>query len=253
MIDVSGLYCGYGNKDVLYNVCFNVQENEKLCVIGPNGCGKTTLMRALIGFIPSRGEIKLCGKKISDMKRKELSSKIALLSQISVTSFDFSVYETVALGRYTANKKGLFHEDSKVEKEKIIHYIESVGLLDIKDKPITELSGGQLQRVMLARTLAQEPSIILLDEPTNHLDLKYQLDLIDYLKNWAGKPNHCLIGVMHDLNLAMQLADKILLMGEGKVEAFDNAKNVLNSEKLSTVFKTDIKKFMQNSLNMWNQ
>lgn len=252
MIEVSGLYSGYGKRDVLFDINFNVKENEKLCVIGPNGCGKTTLMRALIGFIPYRGEIKISGKNAHDMKRKELSSKIALLSQLSGISFDYSVYETVALGRYIANSRKVFDEQTKAEKEKILYYIEMVGLISIKDKPITELSGGQLQRVMLARTLAQEPSVILLDEPTNHLDLKYQIALIDYLKEWASKPQRCIIGVMHDLNLAMQLADKILLLEKGKVNSFDLAENVLKSDELKSVFQTDIKGYMQKSLNMWN-
>lgn len=252
MIEVSGLYCGYDKTDVIYDVNFKVKENESLCVIGPNGCGKTTLMRALIGLLSYRGEIKIFGKNIQDMKRKEISSKVALLSQISGISFDYSVYETVALGRYISSSKKIFQEETKLEKEKVLSYIEQVGLLSIKDKPITQLSGGQLQRVMLARTLAQEPSVILLDEPTNHLDLKYQIALIEYLKEWASKPQHCIIGVMHDLNLAMQLADKVLLLGDGKVCAFDSSKKVLKSEKLKTVFQTDIKAYMQKSLNMWN-
>ena len=252
MIEVSRLYCGYGKTDVLSDVNFTVKENEKLCVIGPNGCGKTTLMRALIGYISYRGEIKISGKSISNMKRKEISSKIALLSQISGISFDYSVYETVALGRYISTSRKILEAQTKSEQEKILSYIESVGLLDIKDKPITELSGGQLQRVMLARTLAQEPSIILLDEPTNHLDLKHQLALIEYLKVWGSKPNHCIIGVMHDLNLAMQLADKILLLGEGRVHAFDKTENVLKSAELEKVFKTDVKGYMKKSFKMWN-
>ena len=138
MIEASGLYCGYGKSDVLSDVNFTVKENEKLCVIGPNGCGKTTLMRALIGLLSYRGEIKVCGKNIQDLKRKEISSKVALLSQISGISFEYSVYETVALGRYLANSKKVFEEETKAEKQKILSYIKSVGLLDIKDKPITD-------------------------------------------------------------------------------------------------------------------
>lgn len=252
MIEVSGLYCGYGKADVLYDINFTVRENERLCVIGPNGCGKTTLMRALIGILPYKGNINVCGKNIKDMKRKEISSKVALLSQISGISFNYSVYETVALGRYLTNSKKVFEPENKSEKEIILYYIEKVGLIDIKDKPITELSGGQLQRVMLARTLAQEPSVILLDEPTNHLDLKYQIELIDYLKEWANKPHHCIISVMHDLNLAIQLADKVLLLGDGKVYAFDSSKNIFLSDKLKNVFQTDVRNYMQKSLNMWN-
>jgi len=187
MLSVENLSCGYDGVDVISNINFSVNYGEKLCIIGPNGCGKTTLLRAICNLMNYKGSVALDKKDISKMKRKEISSSIALMTQLTSIYFSYSVYETVALGRYLAFSKKIFTEETKTDKEIILSSLENVGLIDIKDKPITELSGGQLQRVFLARVFVQEPKIILLDEPTNHLDLKHQLELIEHLMNGLGK------------------------------------------------------------------
>ena len=129
--------------------------------------------------------------------------------------------------------------------------LKAVDLLSLKDKQISTLSGGQLQRVYLARTLAQEPSIILLDEPTNHLDLKNQAELVDFLKDWSKKERNTVIGVLHDLNLAIKLADNALLLNKGKTAAYGRAKDVISSEIINDVYGMDVAGYMIDSLKYW--
>jgi len=128
-----------------------------------------------------------------------------------------------------------------------------VGLSDVKDRQINTLSGGQLQRVFLAKALAQEPDLILLDEPTNHLDLKYQIELMEYLNQWTQKDGHTVIGVLHDINLAMHFADKILLLSDGKITKYGCTNNFVDGKLLEQAYHMDIKSYMQNSLKIWEE
>ena len=137
------------------------------------------------------------------------------------------------------------------KRKRIDQCLKAVNMYDVKDKQISTLSGGQLQRTYLARTFAQDPNIILLDEPTNHLDLKHQLELLDNLKNWTKKKNHAVIGVFHDINLAMTIADKVLLLDEGRVAAYGSKEEVLTSKKLQLSYGVDVVSFMRKSLEQW--
>ena len=169
MLEVKNVCCGYNGIDIVKQVSFNINRGENLCIVGPNGCGKSTLLKAISNLISFNGEIKLDGKNINALKRKELATKIALMTQSSNIQFPYTIFETVALGRY-AHLNSIFSRLSKKDEEVINESLKMVGLLDIKDKLISELSGGQLQRVFLARAFSQDPEVILLDEPTNHLD-----------------------------------------------------------------------------------
>lgn len=251
MLRVENLSCGYGQDDIISNINFTAGSNQKICIIGPNGCGKTTLLRALSGILDYKGKILINEFELKSLSRKDISLSVALMSQISSVYFSYTVYETVALGRYTHNSKRIFSEESEEDKKIIDECIKAVGLTDIKNKLITELSGGQLQRVFLARVHAQEPEIILLDEPTNHLDLKNQIEFIHYLKLWSLKNNRIVIGVFHDLNLAMQFADRIILMNEGKIISNGIPEEVLEGNELKTAYDTDVKEYMRKAYSFW--
>ena len=251
MLKLSNVSAGYNEKDIIKNVSFSVNGNESLSIIGPNGCGKTTLLRAILNILPFTGEILVDNVPISKMKHKEKSRKIAMLSQITGAYFSYSVYDTVMMGRYTHIEDKLFGLPSAKDKEVVQNCLKAVGLTNEADKPITELSGGQLQRVFLAGTLAQEPQIILLDEPTNHLDLKFQIELIEYMKKWASDAGRTVVGVMHDINLAMKLSDNIMVMKGGKVVAFGKSAEVITGELLEEVFEIDVAKYMRESLEKW--
>ncbi len=250
MLELKKVSAGYDGIDVINNVSFTLKPGENLCIIGPNGCGKTTLIKAIAGLLPIKGNIFIDKKDISKMKRREIASKIAVMSQLSSIFFSYTVYETVLLGRYL-HMKGVFKGPSAYDKSCVVKCLKAVGLYSLKDKQINTLSGGQLQRVYLARTLAQEPSIILLDEPTNHLDLRYQAELIDYLKEWSNQEGHSIVGVLHDINLALRLTDNFLVMDEGKIISFGSAKSAVTQDVLNKVYDMDVVGFMIDSLRKW--
>ena len=251
MLTLQNVTAGYNGIDVIYNISLSVKEGENLCIIGPNGCGKTTLIKAISGIIPHEGIIKIDGNNISNMKRVDVAKKIAVMSQISNIYFSYSIYETVLLGRYLHMKGRTFKEPSARDREYTDKCLKAVGLLSIKHKQISTLSGGQLQRVYLARTLAQEPNIILLDEPTNHLDLKHQTELIDFLKDWSKNEGHSVIGVLHDLNLAIKLSDNMLILDNGNIAAYGNANEVISSNLLNEVYDMNVTEYMVDSLRHW--
>lgn len=250
LLKVKNLCCGYDGNDVIHNISFNINRGENISIIGPNGCGKSTILKALANLIEYRGEIKLDGVEIKKIKRKELAKKVALMSQNSEIYFSYTVFETVALGRY-AHIDGIFSSLSNEDKDIVLKCIESVGLLEEKDKLINELSGGQLQRVYLARAFAQEPDILLLDEPTNHLDLKCQIEILDYINKWTKENNKTVIGVLHDLNLVQMFSKDVILVKEGEIYSSGKAREILNSSKIKDVYKIDIRKFMLEALEKW--
>ena len=251
MLTLTDVSAGYNGTHIIKNVSLSVQANENLSIIGPNGCGKTTLLKTIANILPFTGDIEIYGQTVRKMKHKEISHKIAMLTQISGIYFTYSVFDTVMMGRYLHIKDKLLGLPSEKDKEMVLRCLEAVDLVDAKDKPITTLSGGQLQRVFLARTLVQEPEIILLDEPTNHLDLKYQIELVEYLKAWAAEGNRMVIGVMHDINLAMKLSENILVMQHGKIRVQGKADDVITDELLESVYDIDVAQYMRDALRRW--
>jgi len=251
MLEVKGLCAGYGAGDVIRNITFNVEKGECLCVLGPNGCGKSTLLKSIAGILDYRGSVLVDGGDISAVPRKELARKIALLGQNMQVFFPYTVYDTVSMGRY-AWSRGVLKNLSPEDKSIINDTLKRLDLWDIKDRMIDELSGGTLQRVFLAKTMAQSPRLILLDEPANHLDLKHQIELLDYLKSWVKENDTSLIGVFHDLNHSRYFGDTALLMNEGNLAAYGPIGEILNNEILDTVYGIDIRAFMRKSLEKWN-
>lgn len=250
MLEVKNLYCGYNGVDIIKDVSFRVDRGENICIVGPNGCGKSTLLKAISNLIPFKGNVLLDCNDTKSLKRKDLAIKIALMTQSSNILFPYSIYDTVALGRY-AHLNGVFSRLNKKDEEIINNSLAKVGLLDIKDKLINELSGGQLQRVFLARAFAQDPDVILLDEPTNHLDLRYQIEMLDYLKVWAKENNKIVVAVLHDLNLVQNFGDKVLMLKDGVIKNNGNTREVLNGSDLEEVYGIDIKAFMIKTLEKW--
>jgi iron complex transport system ATP-binding protein len=252
MLEVKNLYSGYNGIDIIKDISLQARPGEILAVIGPNGCGKTTLLKTLARLIPYRGSINLEGTEISRFSRKSLAQKTALLAQASGVYFPYSVYDTAALGRFSHSAsflKGLTAED----KEIIYRILLRLELWDVKDRLINELSGGQLQRVFLARTLVQDPSFIFLDEPTNHLDLKHQVEILEYLSLWAKENHRSVIAVLHDLNLARRFAGTAALMRQGLLVSFGNCDSVLSGDILKETYGIDIRAFMLESLQKWQR
>jgi iron complex transport system ATP-binding protein len=256
VIEVKDIFAGYGNGDVIKGISFKLERGENLCVLGPNGCGKTTLLKTFARIIQYRGTITLEGTDIMSFSRKELAKKIALLGQSSQVYFPYTVYETVSLGRY-AYTEGFLKNLSSEDKTMIEDTLKKLDIWNIKNRVIDELSGGQLQRVFLAQTLVQDPELILLDEPTNHLDLKHQVELLEYLSRWAKENARAVIAVLHDLNLALRFAGTAALMKDGELVSFGSCESVFansagaNGKTLEEVYDLDIRAFMLESLKKW--
>jgi iron complex transport system ATP-binding protein len=250
MLEVRDLFAGYGKKDVIHNISFRAGKGESLCILGPNGSGKSTLLKSIARIIDYRGLVLMNGEDIGAAPRKELAKKIALLSQSAQVFFPYTVYETVSMGRY-AYSQGFLKNLSAEDRTVIEDILKRLDIWDCKEQMIDELSGGTLQRVFLARTLAQSPDLILLDEPGNHLDLKHQIELLKFLRAWVKENNKTLISVFHDLNLARLFGDTAVVLNNGTLATNGKIEDVLNSGILSDVYGIDICGFMQESLNHW--
>lgn len=247
MIEVNKLSFSYGNKKILNNISFKIFENDRLCIIGPNGSGKTTLLKSLCNILDFQGSIFIENKNIKDI---EVYKTVAFMSQISEIYFDYSVFDTVMLGRYSSFKDKIFSIPDKKDKEIVLECLERLKIIHLKDKSINELSGGELQKVFLARVFAQNPKVILMDEPANHLDLNSQIELIYNLKEWASKDLRCIIAVMHDINNVFNFANKILLLDKGENLYFGDYEN-FNLELLNKIYNVNVAEYMRNSLNKW--
>lgn len=241
------------NQPILNDLHLTIQEGEHLCIFGPNGCGKTTLLKAIVGLLPYQGSITIDGKEVRKMKRQELAQKVGLMSQFTTIAFDYTVYETVMMGRYHHAKQGLWSTVTKADQDKVMECLRLTSLLDLKDQPVNQLSGGQQQRVFLAKVLAQDPEVILLDEPNNHLDIKHQLELVGYLNEWTKKQDKTMIGVFHDLRLGLSLSKQVLFMKDGGILRRGDFLETATKALLEEVFEVDLIAYFQEQDHLWSR
>lgn len=250
MLLVEHLYCGYGKTQVIHDLSFQVAAGERLCILGPNGCGKTTLLRALAGVLPWQGYIEADGVSLHGLSPKQRAKKIAMMSQFSRTAFDYTVYEAVMLGRYAHRGESLFPVETAADRSAVEDALRRTGVWELRERAVTRLSGGQLQRVFLARTFAQEPQIILLDEPANHLDPRYQAALLENLRDWTADQKRCVVGVFHDIGLALAFADAVLLLEEGRLLSCGPVEN-LDRKLLDRLYGMDVRRYMKEMYGWW--
>ena len=253
-LELAEVTAGYGQEPVLKNISLSVREGQRLAVLGRNGSGKTTLLRVIAGLLPCSGQVRICGADARELKREELARRVAMMSQFAGASLPYTVEETVRMGRYVHQPSGFLSGmfsgslSSAQEKDREVTdaCIRAAGLWEKRSSLVTELSGGQLQRVFLARALAQEPLVMLLDEPTSHMDLKYQTGLVDYLKKWGEETGHTVVGVLHDISLALRLADRFCFLKDGQVLACGDA-SVITPELLEETYEMDVAAWMKES------
>jgi iron complex transport system ATP-binding protein len=250
VLSVDNITVKFDKTEILRNVSLEMKNGEILSLIGPNGCGKTTFLRTVAGLLPYDGSISINGKQIRSLSRGEIAKRIAMLGQTASVYFTFSVFDCVMMGRYARLSSKIIKTPSYDDKIAAENALEAVGITDLRDRLITTLSGGQLQRVFLARTIAQEPQLILLDEPTNHLDFRYQLELIEYLKEWVRNTGNAVVGVMHDINLAFNLSDDIAVMSEGKLERMPRS-DLIKNGRLNELYDVDVRASMNRMLEYW--
>ena len=219
MIEVKNLSFAYGKREILRDVSFKAESGEIVGILGNNGAGKSTLVTCLNHILkPKSGKIILNGKDAETLSKRELAQYISYVAQKNEQT-QTTVFDSVLLGRKPYIKWSIGQEDIAVCDE----IIERVGLSEMKLRALDELSGGELQKVMLARALVQQPKVMLLDEPTSNLDPKNQYEMMKLVRQVADEKNITVLVVIHDLSLAMRFCDKFLLMKDGRVFDYGDA------------------------------
>ena len=236
---INGIGFSYPSREVLKEVSFESQQGEVIGIIGQNGCGKTTLLKCInTTLAPTRGTVTLDSQDVKDLSKKEIARSMGFVMQTTSTTFPFTVYETVLMGRYS--RKDMFSSDETENDKRIVYEaMRDTGILKFADRDIDELSGGERRRVMIARALAQEPEILLLDEPTLHLDINHQFDLMDLITKLSKERGLLVIIVTHDLIFAARYCDRVLAIENGLIAAAGTAKEVITPENLRDLFEIE--------------
>lgn len=225
-----------GKKEILKGIDFKLHNKEFLGIIGPNGSGKSTLLKCLYRVQkPTSGLIYFNRKNIDELSFRESALQLAVVAQHNFYSFDFSVIEVVLMGR--SPHKKILEKDNKEDYEIAYKALKQVGLDGFEKRSFMTLSGGEQQRVILARALTQQTECLVLDEPTNHLDIKYQLQILDIVKNL----NSTVIAAIHDLNIAAMYCDRIIAVKDGKVVGLGTPEQLLTQEFIKSVYEVDSK------------
>lgn len=238
-IDVRGLSVTLGRSQVVRDVSTQVARGEWLALLGPNGAGKTTMLRALTGLVPFEGTVLLAGTALSSISRRETSLRVALVPQDPQTPPELTVSEYVLLGR--TPHIGYFATEARSDRLAAERAIVRLGLRAFFDRPLGSLSGGELQRVVLARALAQEAPILLLDEPTSALDLGRQQQVLELVDELRRAEELTVVAAMHDLTLAAQYADRLLLLDRGTVVGEGSAEEVITEARLSAYYGAKVR------------
>lgn len=236
MLQGRGIRAGYGGCEVLRGIDVEVRPGEVLSVAGPNGSGKSTLLRAVTGLIPlSGGEVRLGGAPLSDLPAKERARRCAVQPQVEAPMFDYTVGQFVLLGRHP--HRGPLAAAGPRDREAVARAMEQTDLSGFGARGIRSLSTGEWQRTLLARALAQEAPLLLLDEPAAHLDPGHRFAVHTLLRSLARERNRAVLCVSHDLNLAAEFSDRMMILSRGRVLAAGKPEEVVTESNLREVFR----------------
>ena len=236
VLDISSLSFNFGSKNILADIDLSIKDNGIVGIIGPNGSGKSTLLKCIYRVLkPKTGTIFIDGKNINDYQFKETAKKMAVVAQHNDTHFDFNVLEMVLIGR--SPHKKFMERDSAEDIELAYKALEQVNMKDFADRNFSSLSGGEKQRIILARALVQNTDCLILDEPTNHLDIKHQLHFMSLAKGLKIT----VISAIHDLNIAAMYCDKIYALKEGQIIASGSVDEVITEEVIKTLYDVEAK------------
>ncbi len=231
MLKVDNLSFSYDKQCLIDNVSFQVNKGEFVGIIGPNGSGKSTILKNVYrAFTPTSGNITLEGENLFKLPYKKSAKKMAVVGQENELHFDFLVEEIVSMGR--SPHKKLFEIDTEKDKEIINNALVSLGIEHLAKRNYLNLSGGEKQRVLIARAIAQESKFLILDEPTNHLDISYQLQIFELIQNM----DVTVLSAIHDLNLAALFCDRLLVLQNGKIVLQGTPEEVLTPENIFNIY-----------------
>ena len=239
MLQATNIHYAYNTHPVLRGVDLHVEAGEFVGIIGPNGSGKTTVLRALGGVIkPAKGEVRFEGRAVSEISRVELAKRMACLTQTVNVNLPFTVRQVVLLGRNPHLKR--FQRISQRDEQIAAAAMIDAAVADLADKMVTEISAGELQRVFIAMALTQQPDLLMLDEPTSHLDIAHQVRVYELLSRLHRQRKLTVVVVSHDLNLAAEYCQKLVLLNAGQVACTGSAQEVIRKEILEEVYGTQV-------------
>jgi iron complex transport system ATP-binding protein len=237
-LEIDDITYRYVKSVVLDGISFSVAKGEILGILGPNGCGKTTLLKNLNrNLSPEGGCVMLDGSDLEEMRKKDIAKKIAVVPQTNEISFSFTVRDIISMGRMPF--QGMLSAESEEDKAIIDDAIKQTGLEKLADRHINTMSGGERQRVIIARAIAQTPEIILMDEPTLHLDISMQFDALNLVHRLAKNNGMTVVIVSHDLPMVARYCDRILMIHDHKIHAIGTPEEVLTPENMRIVFNVD--------------
>lgn len=229
--------CGYPGRFVLQNVAFEIKQGDFVGIIGPNGSGKTTLFKGISGELDALSGIsRLNGKSLQKMSLKERAQNLAVVTQ-TIEAGNMTVEEYVLMGRFPYRKQFQFFETAD-DVEIAQKYMKLTGVDRLKDKAMNALSGGEQQLAGIARALTQEPQLLLLDEPTSHLDITHQVQILNLIRRLSHELKLTILMIIHDLNLAGEYCDSLIMMENGTIRKVGDPIDVLNYEDIEAVYKT---------------
>ena len=238
-LEVQDLSVHYGSKPILQEVSLEVFSGEIMALIGPNGAGKTTLIRAVSGTIkPFGGHVRVLGEALEHMPDARRASSLAVVPQARNLPAAYTVWQTVLMGR--TPYLGWLGQPSQKDIQKTTQALERTSLLDLADRQVGKLSGGEQQRILLARALAQDTQVLLLDEPTAHLDLRHQSSLLNLVRALAQETGIAVLMALHDLNLVSLYANRVVLLAEGRVRVQGSPAEVLTQENLEAAYQVPL-------------
>jgi len=233
---VKDIEFNYSSAHILKDVTMELAESEMLGIVGPNGAGKSTLIRCIDRILkPKQGTIHLNGEEIRDMRMIDVARRIGYVPQTSDRTFPTTVFDTVLMGR----RPHLEWRSSDMDLEKVSEVMRLMEIEDLGMRDFNELSGGQQQKVLIARALAQEADTLLLDEPTSNLDIQHQLEVMEIIKNLVATKNVSAIMAVHDLNLASRYTDRVIIMKEGRIVDAGDPALVLNTDNIRSVYNVE--------------
>ncbi len=237
MLEIQNVSCGYDGFS-LTGIDLTVENREFIGIIAPNGSGKTTLLKTITKTVrPRSGKILLDGKDIASLTPRELAQAVAVVSQLTESNLRFTVEELVLLGRIP-HREGLRFLERRHDLEAARAAMELAGVLGLRNRQVESLSSGEKQLVFIARALAQEPRLLLLDEPTSHLDITHQVRFLDLIRRLNRERGLTVVIVLHDLNLAGQYCDRLILLKDGSVRKDGPPLQVLTYQTIEEVYDT---------------